>query len=51
MNHPDPKLHRLFSFVKSSVRIMGYLVLPWSMAIGATVLVISEIIGIWEETV
>jgi len=49
--HPDPKLHQLVSFLKSAVRISGYVALFWSIGLGATILILSEIIGIIEELV
>jgi len=56
MKQPDPKLHQAVSFVKSGVRILGYLLLPAAvptplMGFVAAVLVISELIGIAEELV
>ena len=49
--HPDPKKHQLVSFLKSAVRISGYLALPFGIGLGVTILVISELIGIIEELV
>jgi hypothetical protein len=41
--------HQTISFVKSGIRIVGYLYLiPVSMA-AAAFLVASELVGIWEE--
>jgi len=51
MNHPNPKQHQLVSFLKSAVRISGYLALPFGIGLGVTILVISELIGIIEELV
>jgi hypothetical protein len=51
MNHPDPKLHQSVSFLKSAVRIFGYVALFWSISLGAIILIISEAIGILEELV
>jgi len=51
MNHPNPKLHQLVSFLKSAVRISGYVALFWSVGLGAIILIISELIGIIEELV
>jgi hypothetical protein len=51
MNQPDPKLHQSISFLKSAVRITGYLSLPFGIVLGVTILVISELIGIIEELV
>ena len=51
LKHPDPKLHKQISFLKSTIRIAGYCILPSSILMGAIVLVISEVIGIIEEMV
>jgi hypothetical protein len=51
MNHPDPKKHQTVSFLKSAVRITGYVALPFGIGLGVTILVISELIGILEELV
>lgn len=48
---PDPKLHQLISFIKSGIRIAGYILLPFSLEVAAGVLILSEIIGIIEELV
>jgi len=48
---PDPKNHQLISFLKSAVRISGYLLLPYSITLSIIVLVTSELIGIVEELV
>jgi hypothetical protein len=51
MNQPDPKLHQSISFLKSAVRISGYVALFWSISLGAVILIISELVGIIEELV
>jgi hypothetical protein len=51
MNHPDPKLHQRVSFIKSGVRIAGYIALVINIPTAVTLLVISEAIGIVEELV
>ena len=51
MNYPDPKKHQLVSFLKSGVRLLGYIFLPFNLYIAMGVLLISEIIGIVEELV
>ena len=51
MNQPDPTNHQLISFLKSTIRITGYLALPFGIGLGVTILVISELIGIIEELV
>jgi hypothetical protein len=48
---PDPKKHQIISFIKSGIRILGYFLLPFSLLLGAGVLILSEIIGIYEELV
>jgi len=48
---PNQKWHQIVSFIKSGVRIVGYVLLPFDLVIGVGVLVGSELIGIWEELV
>jgi len=48
---PNQKWHQIVSFIKSGVRILGYLLIPFSLPIAAGVLIFSEIIGIIEELV
>ena len=48
---PDPKLHQIISFVKSGVRILGYIFIPFDLGAAVTLLVVSEGIGILEELV
>jgi hypothetical protein len=48
---PNQKWHRYVSFIKSGVRIVGYLLIPFSLPLAAGILVLSEIIGIIEELV
>lgn len=55
--YPDPKNHFLVSMIKSSIRIVGYLLLlgfagpSWLTITAVGVLVVSEAIGIIEELV
>lgn len=51
MNQPDPKKHQIISFIKSGVRILGYISLIINLPIAVALLVVSEIIGILEELV
>ena len=51
MNNPDPKKHQQISFIKSGVRLLGYVFLPFNLYIATGILLISEIIGIIEELV
>tara|TARA_R100000951_G_C2531722_1_gene146588 strand:- start:292 stop:513 length:222 start_codon:yes stop_codon:yes gene_type:complete len=48
---PDARKHQIISFIKSGFRILGYLLIPYSLPIAAGVLIFSEIIGIIEELV
>ena len=48
---PDPKLHQIISFVKSGVRILGYLFIPFDLGAAVALLVVSEAVGILEEMV
>ena len=48
---PDQKWHQIISFIKSGIRIIGYILIPFDLIVAASVLVFSEIIGIVEELV
>ena len=48
---PDPKLHQKISFIKSGIRILGYISLCYSLDIAVGLLILSEGIGIIEELV
>jgi len=48
---PNQKWHQIISFIKSGIRIVGYILIPFDLVIAASVLVVSEIIGIVEELV
>ena len=48
---PNQKWHQIISFIKSGIRIVGYVLIPFDLLIAASVLVFSEIIGIVEELV
>ena len=48
---PDPKKHQLISFVKSGIRILGYIFIPFDLGAAVTLLVVSEAVGIVEELV
>ena len=51
MKYPDAKKHQLISFIKSGIRIAGYICIPYSILAAVILLVISEVIGIVEELV
>ena len=48
---PDPKKHQIISFVKSGIRILGYLLIPFDLGAAVALLVVSEAVGILEEMV
>ena len=48
---PDPKLHQIISFVKSGIRIIGYMLIPFDLGAAVALLVVSEAVGILEEMV
>jgi hypothetical protein len=48
---PNQKWHRRISFIKSGIRITGYVLIPFNLIIATVVLVISEVVGIIEELV
>ena len=51
MRQPDPKLHQQISFIKSGLRIAGYVAILFTIEIAVVLLVISEVVGIIEELV
>jgi len=50
-NYPDAKKHQLVSFIKSGIRILGYVLIPFDILWAAGILVLSEAVGIIEELV
>jgi len=48
---PDARKYQKISFIKSGIRLLGYILLPFDLGIAMGVLIISEIIGIFEELV
>lgn len=52
INYPDAKMHQIISFIKSGIRIGGYLLLAVDQLVAcAFVLILSEMVGIYEELV
>jgi len=49
--HPDAKMHQLVSFIKSGIRLLGYMFIPFEPFIAMGVLLVSEVVGIYEELV
>ena len=50
-DYPDAKKHQLISFIKSGIRIIGYIFIPFNLVISAFLLILSEVVGIIEELV
>ena len=48
---PDQKWHRIISFIKSGIRIVGYGFIPFNLLFATVLLVLSEVVGILEELV
>ena len=51
MKQPDPQLHQQMSFIKSGLRIAGYIAILFTLEMAVVLLVISEVVGIIEELV
>ena len=51
MDQPDAKKHQIVSFIKSGIRILGYILIPFDLLWAAFVLALSEVVGIYEELV
>ena len=51
IDYPDAKKHQIVSFIKSGIRTLGYIVLPFDIVISAFLLIFSEGVGIYEELV
>ena len=48
---PDARKHQIISFVKSGIRIIGYMFIPFNISVAVTLLIVSEAVGILEEMV
>ena len=48
---PDARKHQIISFIKSGVRLFGYVLLPFDIVAATVILFMSEVIGILEELV
>ena len=46
---PNQKWHKIISFIKSGVRIVGYAFIPFNLVVATIILIFSEVIGIIEE--
>ena len=50
-HHPDARKHQIVSFIKSFIRIAGDVWLPFNIFKAGFLLILSEIVGIYEELV
>ena len=50
-DYPDAKKHQTVSFIKSGIRIIGYIFLPFNLVVATIFLILSEIVGVIEELV
>ncbi len=48
---PNQKWHQIISFIKSGIRIIGYMFIPFNLVVATSLLVFSEIVGVIEELV
>ena len=48
---PDARKHQIISFIKSGIRILGYIFIPFNLGVAVTLLIVSEAVGIIEELV
>ena len=48
---PDPRKHQIISFIKSAIRIGGYIAIPFNLELAALILILSEMVGVAEELV
>jgi len=48
---PDAKKHQIISFIKSAIRIIGYIFIPFNLLAATILLLVSEFVGILEELV
>ena len=48
---PDARKHQQISFIKSGIRILGYIFIPFNIDVAVTLLIVSEVVGIVEELV
>jgi len=48
---PNARLHQQISFIKSGIRILGYIFIPFSLVFATILLILSEVVGIIEELV
>lgn len=49
--YPDAKKHQIVSFIKSGIRILGYILIPFDLLWASITLVVSEVVGVLEECV
>ena len=45
----EMSFHKFISFIKSGLRIIGFITLMFHVALGALILILAEVLGILEE--
>jgi len=48
---PDARKHQRVSFIKSAIRIVGYILIPINLTTAMLALILSEVVGVYEELV
>jgi len=48
---PDARNHQIISFIKSAIRMIGYIFIPFNLLAATILLLVSEFVGILEELV
>lgn len=48
---PNQYWHKVISFTKSTVRVIGYGFIPFDLMVATMILIFSELIGVVEELV
>ena len=48
---PDARKHQIVSFIKSAIRMVGYIFIPIDLVATTALLLVSEFVGILEELV
>ena len=51
MKAPSIKGHLIISLIKSAIRIIGFIAMPFDIYIAATLLILAEGLGVLEELV
>lgn len=47
----NPQMKKIVSFTKSSIRVIGYICIPFNLTLACVSLIVSEGVGVIEELV